>query len=259
MSTPTKTDDRATINPSQLFAISKGTTCHGDQECHWCASPCGRLWLHDNDPVVAGQKSRRYARRPSNPYVCVGCWTWSYRSVTIEWLSGGQKDGQTARKHSWWITNEGAWALGENCKEKLKALVLCPPEKFCLSFLENGENHLPLMLVNSHKDLLAGQELFFTVDGVKESYSVYELEHVIATGEVAGKGHGVRYLVDKLGYEIGIEAKKGPGRPSNASIRSPERAVRGKGKGIEITAWDESAEGERLEDIFPTKGKMKTS
>lgn len=217
---------------SELFALCRSTKCSGTLECHWCGAPCERMWLHDDDPPIVGVRRTIYARRPGNPYVCVGCWMWRYKAVTVRLLKEGFLDGQQMKKHSWWITDEGCWALKEEDDfEELRKELLDPPERFCLAFLDNTkiDNLLQLMVVNDNKSSVAETPLWFTVDGVKESYSIYELEEAILSGEANGKSAGTRYLIQKLKWPPRApKEKKGPGRPPNDPKKDPQRAIRGK-------------------------------
>lgn len=196
---------------SELFAISQSTSCKGDQECHWCSAPCNRGQLHDDDPPMIGiKRNAQMARRPGNPWICNGCRLWRRPRVTINFLNGSFLDGQTARRHSWWITEEGAQAINPEWTKKedwsvtyqmLWTKILKPPLRFCLALLDGPspiENHLQLCVANDLPVVKASTLLSFTVNGVVFRYSIYELKEALRRGQ-SGKEPGVGELIRLLG------------------------------------------------------------
>jgi len=218
---------------SQIYALSQNSKCSGEQSCHWCGGPCGRLWLHDDPPPVPCYRTNSSARKPANPYICCGCWLWRRKKITAPYLSSGMKDSQTPNSHSWWITESGAWALRpvENDSLALWKILASPPLRFVLCFvtsqpLASGRTDFPagisnlihLAVANDHKEIKASTELHFTINNIPHSYTVYELEEATKHG-ADGKAPGVRELFRLLGQpQAAAEAprQKGAGRPAGS-------------------------------------------
>lgn len=198
---------------ADLFALSQGTCNMGDQECHWCASPCTREFLHDDPPPLPFVRSKSTARRPGNPYVCTGCWLWLRKSVTVRFLGSGFLDRQAAKNHSWYITEEGAWALrapsasgliGEDTTSLYGAL-LKPPRKFVLALRNpsGGVDVLPQLLLTNDTPasdaVMYDSAMKMTLNNVPYEYTVYELEEAVRAGTHEGYGPGVRALFTTMG------------------------------------------------------------
>lgn len=212
---------------SQFFARTQSSHCDGTEECHWCAGPCQRLHIHDNPPPVPFVKDYERAKRPSNPFICVGCWLWRRKRVTVRFLGGvgrdALKDGQCALNHSWLITETSALVISKDSQEELKEFVLAPHSRFILAFLDDPtgltKNHLHLMVANDLPEVLADTPLVFTVNNVPFVYSVYELETAITQG-TGGRLPGVAQLFRLLGIpepvvdEDGKLPKREAGRPA---------------------------------------------
>ncbi len=202
---------------SELFATSQGCKCDGEFECHWCGGRCTRKWIHDDAPPIPFVRSITTAIRPGNAFVCTGCWLYRRPRVTVQHLDGTQKDGQSLTKHSWWITPKDAWIIEKEDHEKLYSYLLSPPSIFSLSLLSTGKvaNLIQLAVVNRNDLMLADTLLYFTLDNIRHSYTVYELEEGLRHG-LNGKMPGVRALIEKLGSFLlpSIEeVKRERGRP----------------------------------------------
>src|SRR4051812_23498340 len=123
------------ITASELFALSQRVRCEGSYECHWCSSPCKSLWVHDDVMPYPFVKRLEPAKRISNPYVCLGCWLYRRKRVTVNFLDGTLKDRQSPREHSWYFTKQEAYGLIEGKSQKLYASLLNPPLTFSLSLV----------------------------------------------------------------------------------------------------------------------------
>lgn len=203
---------QSTLSASDLFAIYSGGKNEGDQPCHWCGSPCRRIWQHDDVTPLPFQRTITYARRPEHPWVCLGCWRWRWKRVTVNFIGGGLKDGVCAMDHSWWFSETEAYAVRlDNAKDKaaLYERVLHPPLRFCMALLEGSgnRNHLQLALAN---DNIGGVEsttpLEFTINSIRHTYTTYDLERALREG-VQGKPPGVAALVRLLGEHKLAETK----------------------------------------------------
>lgn len=219
------------LTAPELFALSLGEECTGNNACHFCAAPCSQRYHHDDLPPTVGVRSRSKARRAGNPWMCVGCHLWRQRKrITANWLGGGQKDGVWAANHSWLILDKkwgeldpGPYALRRDCFPILYRFLLKPPARWCLTLREdcktwlsgkkNGrenafqvpdpsltapENMLHVAEVNDVKEVLAGTSFQFTLNNVVHKYSPYELEQGLRHGK-EGKEPGVRVLIELLG------------------------------------------------------------
>lgn len=198
---------------STLFAVSQNSRCEGSNRCHWCGAPCKPLWRHDDPPPVPFTRTVSSALYPREMFVCQGCWLWNRPRVTVFWLSGGYKDGQCAKHHSWWIGPTGAAAISRNCKEKLLASLLKPPQVFSLSLLETTfedpvvgvlrgrapsmHNLLHLCLLNEQPEAKADTVYHYTLNNIPHRYTVYELEQAIK-GRSQGMEPGVSALMRLL-------------------------------------------------------------
>ncbi|MDE2095657.1 MAG: hypothetical protein KGL39_00240 [Patescibacteria group bacterium] len=205
-------DPTHSLLASEIFALAHESKCQGFSECHWCGAPCGSLWAHDDPPGIVGVKPlARMARRPGNPWICKGCWLWRRQRVTVNYLGGDFKDGQTAGHHSWWIEEKGAWALRKESYPKLYEKLLAPPRHFVLSLLVTDPvvsgaiglapaltNHLQHCVANNVDSLFPDTPLFFTVNGIQHQYTVYELEDGLRNGS-EGKEPGIGALIRVLG------------------------------------------------------------
>lgn len=221
------------ISCSDLFAISQGSINDGvdSLQCHWCGSRCTRTWTHDDVPPIPFQRSKSTARNPQGQFVCTGCWLWRRGSVTVNFLTGGYKDRQQAKNHSWWINEEGAWALRKEDYQHLWNLVISPPLRYSLALLdgEGVSNHLQLMIANDCPEILGDTQLWFTVNGIPHFYSISELEAGLKIGET-GREPGVRALIRLLGKtppNLTFKPQKKPeGRPSTKDpIDRPNKLV----------------------------------
>lgn len=214
---------------SELFAISKSSQCVGKHECHWCGAACSDLFVHDDEIPAIGTNVKKHAKRPGTHWVCMGCYLWSHKRITVRFLNNKElKDNQQHKKHSWWITAEGAWAIRPQDFDVLRKNLIDPPGRFVLAFLEQKQdNLLQLMQCNDNKEIKADTELFFTVDGVIMSYCIYDLEDSILTGEINGKSAGVRYLMQKLNWPPPPEkGPRGPGRPPKITVKDPKKLIK---------------------------------
>ncbi len=191
------------ISASQLYAMSQGVACEGPRKCHWCASPCKELWRHDDVTSVPFERTSSTALRPIEPFVCTGCWMFSRNRVSIRFLNGRMRDGQAPMHHSWWITEKGAWAVGDSDKSLLLDEVRGPPRKFALMVISTPPpslkvqqpiNHIQLAKANDNKDLTPSSPLVFTIDGVVYEYTIAELESGIKSGPQGLQG-GVAALL----------------------------------------------------------------
>lgn len=216
---------------SELYAASQSRQCVGDQECHWCSAPCTRHLIHD-DIVLPFQKRTKPALRPASPYLCLACWMWNRRSVTVFWLGGnpttrdGLRDRQCPLNHAWWIADDGAWAIRPESAATLWKLLLSPPLRFSLAFRNGGKvpSYLQMMHANDHVIIQKDTPLTYTVDNVRHEYTVYELEHAVEHGP-DGTEPGVQALLRLLGpcpdspaaaplLPPPLTEKRGRGRPT---------------------------------------------
>lgn len=214
------------ISAVELFAMTHGKECKGSLECHWCASPCDRQWQHDDPPPVPFARTTSSAKRPSSPYICVGCLIYRRPSVTVQFMGGGFKDRQTLKHHSWWLDENGIVAIRPEDHQELYKKLLSPPSAFSLALLYGTrcENLINLAEANDFKPIQAGTTLKFTINNVLHEYSVYELSEGLKHG-LEGKMGGVRALVNLLGpLEMKSEEKRPRGRPANKDD-SPRRVI----------------------------------
>lgn len=226
---------------SQVYASSQGAQCCGPVECHFCSAPCKRLWNHD-DPVGPFCRVQTTARRPANPYVCVGCWLFRRRSTTIWYIGGTFKDRQTPCENSWWMVDGHALGIKEGNAGKLYESLLDPPLRFVLSLKteEDGrKNFLHLMECNDHQEIRADTELKFTLNCTPLTYTIYELEQGLRQGP-EGLNPGVGVLLRFLGpreNKLWTEVRKEPiketpeeknkgGRPKKEDLTLNKRLVK---------------------------------
>ncbi len=143
------------------------------------------------------------ARKPGNGFICSGCWIYRCQRVTLQFLTEGFRDGQTAASHSWWLSGEGFYALRKEDHTKLYEHLLKPPNRFALSFRSAAvpRNELHCSILNDHAVLRADTELFFTFDNVPFIYSIHELEMAIKQGG-NGRLPGVQLLLRHLGKSL---------------------------------------------------------
>ena len=136
-------------------------------------------------------------------------------------------------KHSWWITERGAWVIGPDDKQALYEKLLCPPLKFVLTLLDSNSssNLLQLAAVNQHNTIKANTPLEFTINNIKFTYSVYELKEGLSNHKEGkpGKEPGVRELIKLLGPCHILETeKRSRGRPTTeeAEQNSIKKTIR---------------------------------
>jgi len=214
----------APLRASEIFARSQSARCEGDDRCHWCGAPCrgGAAGLrHDDPPPIPFVRSKSSARHPNGRFVCVACWLWRRRSVTVCYLPAGFRDRRFAPDHSWWITEHGAWGLRPESAEALYGLLLKPPTRFVLALREGAcDNWLHLAVANDNPVVKADTPLHFTVNNIPHSYTAYELEQV-ARHQHAATPPGVAALIRLFGPPPPIAAvvpeQRGRGRPTVAS------------------------------------------
>ena len=217
------------LTASRLFGRVQSLVEGSGGVCHWCGSACGRAREHNEPPRRPFIPYRRIALVPNSPYVCEACFAYPRPRVTARFLSGGFKDGQCLREHSWYMDATGIWVIGPTCGSALVEKLKTPAEVFVLALTTCGETLLQYAAVNHCGDASADTPLTFTVDGKVMTYSVYELEQVAETGELSGKMPGVRYLCDRFGYrkpeKRGEEVKRGRGRPPAQNTSTPHRRI----------------------------------
>ena len=218
---------------SELYALSQGVQCNGRYSCHWCSAPCGNQWFHDDTPPQIGVRVTQGARRPANPYICIGCWLFRRKRITVSFLRSEKgeftfRDGQSPTRHSWFVTEQCARAIETPDFQLLYATLLSPPKRFFLSLLDNRtpangvENRLHLQVANDVEELRADTVLHFSVNNVPLTYTVFELEELLTSADpeesLAGRSPGVHALYRLLGpYKPTPaeepKAKRGRGRP----------------------------------------------
>lgn len=208
------------LTASMLYALSQGDHCQGPQECHWCCAPCEYSYIAD-DPIIPFVKNPNQPKRPGNQFICKGCWLYRRRSITVRYLHGGFKDRQCPLDQSWWITNQEAFAIRDADFATLYKHLLNPPIPFVLSLLDGitNINHIHQAFCNCLEELMADTPLLFTINNVKHTYTIYELEQAIQHGP-EGKEPGVQALWRFLGPCIVKEDKRSKGRPTNEEQNS---------------------------------------
>lgn len=220
-----------TTNPilaSELFSISQGSanTGNGRWQCHWCGSKeCLNEFTHDDVAPVPFIRSKSTAKCPVEPYICYGCWLWRRGKVTINLLAGGFKDGQLTKNHSWWITEEGAWALVSKLDyDEVWKLLIKPPKKFVLALRRSKDKIdtlIQLALANDPGGIVGETVLYFTLNNIPHSFTVYELTESVKLGKES-YGPGVRALWDFLG-EPPEEVRKKIPPPKDEPRKQGER------------------------------------
>lgn len=216
---------------SDLYAKSQNSQNEGDQVCHWCLAACNRSTVHDDPLPIPFSRGRSTAKKPDSLWVCNGCKLYRRPRVTVPFLTKGFKDSQCAKHHSWWIEETGAWTIQETDYQAVYDKLLKPPTRFVLSFLvsDNVDNHLHLSILNDHAKIDIDTPLFFTINNVKHSYCIYDLETCLKQRE-ASREPGVRALMDLLGpcLTVKSEDKKIAGKPTNQAkpgitVKPPNR------------------------------------
>lgn len=219
----------ASMTASDLFALALGTRNAGKERCHWCGSACSNLWLHDDPPPIPFHRTKSTAKVPSSRHVCVGCWNFKRKKVTVRFLDETLKDSQAGENHSWWITETGSFGVRAADGPHLYPLLLKPPLWFALALKDgNGPNLMQLMTANRCEDVKGDTPLSFTYNGVKHEYTVYELEQALQHGP-EGKEPGVQLLLKTFGSHSltnGVpEAKRKVGRPKMEEKAPDGRSV----------------------------------
>jgi hypothetical protein len=210
--------DYVPITAGDLYALSQQNRNTGDFLCHWCGSQCHGLWGHDDSPPIRGLKNTTTAKRPGDPYICVGCWLWRRQRITVQHLSPKedgkiwQKDGQCPKNHSWYITRTGSWIVTKHDFKDLYEILLKPPICFMLMLLNEPAmgipkeptpkivNQLHLARCNDLVKIEADTELWYTIDNIPYSYTIYELEQALLYGK-EGKMPGVHKLISIMGKQ----------------------------------------------------------
>lgn len=220
---------------SELFAKSLSRKCEGAEVCHWCGGPCDRRWTHDDVVSVPFSRTRSSARYPGNAFVCVGCWYYRRKSVTVRFLDQTYKDRQSLSCHSWLLTVDSIHGLSPADHNSLYAFLLKPKLPFVLSLLSDAgnvvESLLHLACLNNQDKLQGDSELAYTLDNKRYTYTPYELEEALKHG-TDGKSGGVKLLVDRLGpysevAAVDPEAKLERGRPKKEDReRLPGRRIK---------------------------------
>lgn len=190
---------------SQLYAKANGTQCKGTDKCHWCGAPCERVWQHDDRPPLPFSRQKSLAKYPAHAYICVGCWLWRRRAITVNFLSEGYQDQQTPANHSWLITLSGCKAIRSLDHPQLLDRLLEPHPKFVLSLLDrpvatSGKplatlNQLQYCEINWQEEVRFDTPLKFTINNVTYQYTVYELQKGLVAEEPNGTLPGVRELL----------------------------------------------------------------
>lgn len=213
--------EKKSVYASEVYAQSQGNECFGFQECHWCGAPCGDLFPHDDLLIhsiqIGIRKLHTYAKRPNNTYICMGCWLWRRKRLTITFMDADYKDGRCPVNFSWLITPDYAKAIKSTNKKEIYGYLLNPEKVFVLSLItEKSINHLHCAIANAHEVVTAETELFFTIDNIVLSYTIYELEDAL-TSSPQGKSPGIISLIHFFGpidIPFKEQIKKRVGRPT---------------------------------------------
>jgi len=184
-----------------LWAVAHGDTCSGKYECHWCGNPCKDEVVHDDHPPIPFvRNSRSSALRPGNAFICKGCQIFRRKRITVTGLGGGFADSKNSKDFSWWCSERGAWILEKKDFPVLYPILLTPPLKFVLALRDSsgGDNVVHMMVCNAHEQIKANTELFFTINGVKHNFCLYDLQSCIVDN-IGSSSPGVAALVRFLG------------------------------------------------------------
>ena len=211
------------MRATELWALSCGKVCEGEQSCHWCGAPCDPGTTHDDLPPVPFVCSKSLAFRPASPWICMGCDLFRRKRTTIRFLDGNAwRDGQCPMDWGWvmyGISSEpSVLAVRREDSVSLYKILMAPPHMFCLALLDPLENkpksrqvgvkNLPhLWRVNESAGRKTGESLQFTVNNVPFDYAPYDLEVALSTKD-APMSPGVRALVRLFGTYPPLEAKK---------------------------------------------------
>lgn len=212
---------------SDLYARAHGMNNRGDAACHWCNSAAERIWLHDDPPVPMFTRSTSSAKNPSGIYCCVGCGLFRRKRVTVAFLTEGFRDGQTLAHYSWWLTDGRAVAVRDEDHLPLYKELLRPPLQFVLALKTPSctRNELHLAIANDNCIVKADTPLWFTLDNVPHSYTIYELDSAIKNGGT-GTAPGVQALLRFLGKPPVIDVKPAErGRPREHDGKITKRIV----------------------------------
>lgn len=220
------------LTASDLYARSQGEINEGPELCHWCTSPCERILTHDEPRPTPFIKTKTTAARPNSAFICRGCWLWRRARLTVQFTDGKLKDSQTPANWSWLITDHEVKSPVLGRLEIYRTLIR-PPARFVLALLDGpGPNLLHLAVANDYstRDLLNDSPIKFTLNNVAHTYTVFELEHALKTGNTEGMMPGVGALVRLFGLPPKEETaeekvKRGSGRPSTKERSKPGQAV----------------------------------
>lgn len=196
-----------------LYALTEGQHCEGPDNCHWCGDKCSRSLRHDGPPVIPHVRTDSTARCPANQYVCIGCWLFRRRRVTVHFLRDPKlfRDGQCPMSLSWLITPGKAVVIEPFDFPSLWPILLSPPSTFTLALLNKEKiNLLQKASVNTFNPVRADSELKFSLDNVPLDYTVNELTSLLREpGDINGRSPGCRTLFELLGpYKIPEEPRK---------------------------------------------------
>lgn len=216
--------DRSPLAP-ELYALTQGTRCEGKHECHWCGSPCGRIYIHDGPVPLPFVKNDLTAKRPANPYVCNGCRLFRRPRNTVRFLNGKDyQDGKCLMDFSLLLTDGGIWGVRKEDLPHLENIIFHPPLRFALCLVDPGQkNCLQLGIVNDFQRIQADTPLRFTHNNIPHTYSVYELRSALQSGDFSGKEPGCRVLATSL--DLSLAEKRGRGRPTKEEQNDPGRVL----------------------------------
>lgn len=217
------------LSAPELYAHANGIYCVGSEQCHWCAAPCEQRYIHNDDPILPFVRRTFTAKKPSGGWICMGCFLFLAPRITIQYLHGGFKDGQSPKKQSWWITRSESKVLIKNeSAESLYPILLDPPRCFVLALLDDTTipNNLHQAVANEPEELNTGTLLQFTLNNIIHTYTVYELREALISGGKTGKEPGVQALIRWLGPYTKLEntEKRDPGRPIKVEADDGKRS-----------------------------------
>ena len=204
------------MQATELYAKALGSSCEGQQQCHWCGGPCNRLWNHDDVIPLPFIKSTQAPRCPSNSYICIGCWLFRRKSTTITFLDSSFSDRQAPINHSWWITQKEARAINNKSSGEILNLLIQPPNQFALSIVSSGNcNLLHTTIVNNISEIYGNTKLHFNFNNRNETYCIYELQEALNLQDISGREPGVQTLINIFGMPPNPkkDQKLGRGRP----------------------------------------------